>query len=124
MKHLWEIHHDYYCCESNYYASGNEQPHQHYKSWQDFIEEFGDADFDMNLLFRWDWVEGEENNARAFNGNINYRNGELKIFWMGQRKGIYMWSTIEVCRADEEQIRAYLKPRWEHMKNLWEGISE
>ena len=131
-KHLWEIKHNYYCNEGNYFAAGNDQPTKHYKSWSDFMEEFGDCDFDYNLLFRWDWEEcpddeddnynGEEG-GKKFNGDINYRNGVFKVFWMGQRKGLYQWTTIEVCRADESEIKKFLLPRWEHLKKLWEGIS-
>lgn len=122
-KHLWEIDHPYYCSDSNYYATGDAQPTSSYKSWAEFIEAEGDADFDMNLVFRWDWNEGEDHDLQAFNGDVNYRNGILMIRWMGQRKGLYRWSTIEVCRADEAAVRLFLQPRWKHMKLLWEGIS-
>jgi hypothetical protein len=122
MKHLWEIGHPYYCSESNYYAPGNEQPHVHYKSWQEFLNEWGDADFDYNLLFRWDWHEGEDYDLPPFNGDVYYRNGVFYLFWMGQRKGLYQWTTVEVCRADEEEIIKFLKPRLEYLKKLWEPL--
>lgn len=122
-KHLWEIDHPYYCNEGNYFASNGDISDNHFKSWADFIEENADADFDMNLIFRFDWVEGEDHELAPFSGDENYRNGILKIFWMGQRKGLYRWSTVQVCRADEAAVIEFLKPRWEHMKLLWEGIS-
>ena len=50
MKHLWEIKHDYYCEESNYF--GVENTHHEYKTFNDFLEKFGDSDFDMNLVYR------------------------------------------------------------------------
>lgn len=118
-KHLWEVDHPYYCNEGNYYAGGREQPNTHYKSWADFMSEFGDADFDMNLLFRWDWSEDET----PFNGDANYRNGELAVFWMGQRKGLYFWSTVEVCRADEPAVIEFLRPRLKHLLKLWEPLT-
>ena len=45
---------------------------------------YGDSDMDYNCLIRWDWDEEEE---RAYTGDNYYRNGVLKVFWMGQRKG-------------------------------------
>lgn len=119
-RHLYEIEHPYYCNEGNYF-SGSQSTIAEYKSWSEFLDEEGDSDFDMNLLFRWDWEEGGEDEPK-YNGDPNYRNGRLKLFWMGQRKGLYRWSIVEVCRNDEPVILEYLKPRWEHMKTLWEGI--
>jgi hypothetical protein len=118
--HLWEVKHPYYCNEGNFFAS--ESVGSEFKSWAKFIEEFGDADMDMNLLFRWDWREGEEYGLGPFTGDVNYRNGRLLVFWMGQRKGLYQYSTVEVCRADESAVIEYLRPRWEHMRLLWEPL--
>jgi hypothetical protein len=123
MGHLWEVDHPYYCNEGNFYAPGNDQPCDSHKSWADFLADYNYADFDLNLVFRFDWVEGEDHDLPAYNGDPYYRNGHLKIFWMGQRKGLYRWSTVEVCRADEEAVLAFLKPRWEHLKKLWEPVS-
>lgn len=78
----------------------------------------------MNLLFRWDWREGEGYELPPFNGDVNYRNGRLLFFWMGQRKGLYQWSEIEVCRADEAAVIEYLKPRLAHLLKMWAPIAE
>lgn len=133
-KHLWEVDHHYYCNESNYYAPGYNQPMCHYSSWEDFIENEGDNDFDMNLLFRWDWKEGTEEYLeeqeydknyflpKPYNGDDSYKNGKLFLFWMGQRKGLYRWTTIEVCRDDEQKIVEFLKPRFKHLMSLWDPI--
>lgn len=123
-KHLWEVDHPYYCNQGNYFARGDQQPEQAHMSFAEFIEEHGDADFDMNLVFRWDWIETDKNGDPNFNGDVNYRNGELRIFWMGQRKGLYRWTLVQVCRADEPAVRAFLEPRWAHLQKLWEGISD
>lgn len=123
MKHLWEVDHPYYCAESNYYAPGREQPCSQHKSWAEFYEEYKDADFDLNLVFRWDWKEEDpETGDSTFNGDVNYRNGKLLVFWMGQRKGLYRWSEIEVCRADEPAVRAWLQKRWDYLAKLWEPL--
>lgn len=120
---LWEADHSYYCSESNYYAPGNDQPFQHHKSWAEFIDAEGDADLDMNLVFRWDWREGEDWGAGEFTGDVNYRNGRLLIYFMGQRKGLYRWAEVEVCRADEPAVRAYLEPRLKHLMALWAPLT-
>ena len=114
--HLWEVKHPYYCNEGNYYSN---EPGQEYKSWVEFIAEEGDADLDMNLVFRWDWREGEDWGAGEFKGDVNYRNGHFLVFILGQRKGIYRYCRVEVCRADEPAILEYLKPRWARMQEVW-----
>lgn len=123
MKHLWEVDHPYYCAEGNYYAPGNEQPGKRYKSWAEFMAAMGDADMDYNMLFRWDWREGDGYDLADYNGDDNYRHAELAIYWMGQRKGLYYWSVVEVCRNDEPAIIDFLRPRWEYLKSLWEPIA-
>ena len=122
-KHLWEVDHTYYCNEGNYFDNncGSE-----FKSFAEFMDEFGGSNMDYNLLFRWDWTEtrydeeGEE--LPAFNGDVNYRNGHLKLFWMGQRKGLYQYSIVDVCRADEPAVIEFLKPRLAHLLSLWEPL--
>lgn len=121
-KHLWEIDHPYYCNEGNYFA--RESVESYFKTFADFLSAWGDADFDYNLLFRWDWQENDDDDKPTFNGDVNYRNGKLKVFWMGQRKGLFMYSIVEVCRADEPAVIAFLKPRWDYMRLLWEGIAD
>lgn len=120
-ERLWDAEHRYYCNEGNYHAPGRDQPTAHYRSWGDFHASEGDSDPDYNLLFRWDWKEGPEgeDSGSAFNGDENYRNGVLLLFWIGQRKGFYRWSTIEVCRADEPAVRDWLVTRFDHLKSLW-----
>jgi hypothetical protein len=120
-KHLWEIKHHYYCNE-DYYA--RESVETSYKNWADFMGENGDADFDYNLVFRFDWREGEDHDLIPYNGDANYRNGKLLIFWMGQRKGLYRYSTVEVCRNDEPAVLEFLRARWEHLKLLWSPLGE
>lgn len=121
MKHLWEADHPYYCNEGNFYSN---EPGATYKSWADFLAEEGDSDLDMNLVFRFDWRESEDWGAGVFTGDVNYRNGLLLLFIMGQRKGLYRYARVEVCRADEPSIIEYLKPRWNLMKRLWEPLEE
>lgn len=122
MKHLWEVDHAYYCNHGNYYSN---ECGAHFKRWQDFEEAEGDADIDMNLVFRWDWSETREDEGTGSNytGDDYYRNGELAIFFVGQRKGLFRYATVEVCRADEPRVIAYLTPRLKHLMELWAPLS-
>lgn len=91
-----------------------------HESFADFLAEERDADKDYNLLFRWDWQEeDEETGENNYNNDDYYRNGKLLLFFMGQRKGLYRWCEVEVCRADEPAVIEYLAPRWRHMQELW-----
>lgn len=119
--HLWEADHPYYCNLGNYYSNGCGSE---YRSWAEFIAEEADADMDYNLLFRFDWREGEDWGAGEFNGDPYYRNGCLQLFFMGQRKGAYRFVTVDVCRADEPAVLEYLKPRWAYLQRLWAPLSE
>ncbi len=112
---LWEANHDYYCNEGNYFSTGCSAA---YQTWAEFVAAEGGSDMDMNLLFRWDWQEGEEDQSN-FTGDAYYRNGRLLLFWMGQRKGLYRWSEVAVCRADEPAVRAWLRPRFAYLMKLW-----
>lgn len=112
-KRLWEVRHPYYCREGNYFARASETI-QKYESWKDFIAEQGDADLDLNLVFRWDWSpRGEEDDEWDL----------LKLFYIKQRKGLYRYVEIAVSREDEPAIREWLKVRWEHMRSLWAPFS-
>lgn len=121
MAHLWEVDHPYYCNQGNYFKNGCGAE---YKTWAEFLASDGGSDFDLNLVFRFDWYEGEDHDLPTFNGDPYYRNGELLIFWMGQRHGIFRYTKIQVCRADEPEVLKFLQPRWEHLKVLWAGVSD
>lgn len=125
--HLWEVRHPYYCNEGNWFAGSFRDCSCHYERWQDFIAEQGDNDLDLNLLFRFDWEppweDGDCEKPIQWQGDENYRDSTLKLFYMGQRKGLYRWVTIDVCRADEPAVREWLRVRWEHMRTLWAPVS-
>jgi hypothetical protein len=111
MKHLWEIEHPYYCNLGNYFDNncGNE-----YESWADFAAEEGDSDFDMNLLFRFDWLEADPEERHWGN-----EEEELRLFWIGQRKGLYRFTQIKVTKADEPAVREWLQKRLDYLLELW-----
>lgn len=121
MKHLWQIKHRYYCNNGNYFSN---DCHAEYKSWNDFINEAKDEDLDYNLIFRWDWDEEGPDGENTFNGDDYYRNGVLYLYYMGQRKGLYRYVSIDVCRADEFKIKEFLLKRWEVIKEIWEPFDD
>ncbi|AWB21192.1 hypothetical protein DA075_09935 [Methylobacterium currus] len=113
---LWEANHSYYCSESNFYSR---DPHTKWDMWSSFVEEFGNSDLDYNLVFRWDWYEGDDWGAGEYNGDDYYRNGRLLMFFIMQRKGIFACHEISVCRADEPSVITFLKPRLAYLRDLW-----
>ena len=123
-KHLWEIDHDYYCSQDQYFGINGKRVNAQYPSWQDFISEFDKCDYDLNLVFRFDWSEDDGDGNSTFKDDIYYRNGELKIFFFAQRKGYHFCTTIHVCRADEGDVIKFLTPRFNHLVNLWSPIGD
>jgi len=110
-KKLYEVEHPYYATEGNYYKNGWMFE---YESWEDFLKEMGDADLDMNLIYRWDWTLPEKPNE-----DIYYRDGKLNIFYIQQRKARCMSHHIKVCKADEPEIRKWLALRYKHLLKVW-----
>lgn len=125
MAHLWEPEHDYYCSETNYYSNDTVQE---YGTLIEFLAAEGDSDMDYNLVFRWDWQLIEEDavgrSVSMPEGDDYYRGYDFKVFWMGQRKGLYRSTITKVCRADEPAVIEWLRPRWDHLSKLWAPISE
>jgi hypothetical protein len=121
---LWEYDHPYYCADSNYL---NNDCHQAYVSWQGFHDAEGDADPDMNLVFRWDWkpteyLERETPDVlRAYADRFGDRDHAwlFHVYWMGQRKGLFRSTSVSVCKADEPAVREWLAARAAHLRRLW-----
>lgn len=105
---LWECDHPYYC---------NENDPDEYRSWAAFLEEYEESDPDYNLLFRWDWELDADNKAPA--NDPYYRDGVLKLFWVVQRKTSHRCSLVDVCKADEPAVRAWLQRKLNYLMQLW-----
>jgi hypothetical protein len=104
------IDHDYYASDNNYYSN---EAAQHYHTWADFYEEFGDADIDMNLVYRWDITERDKS-KRYY----------MQVTIISQRKGIYMPVHIDyVDEKDVPQIREFMKPHFEKLLSIWKPLS-
>lgn len=107
QKHLWEVDHNYYCS-----ASG-----EYYDAWQDFIDEWGDADEDMNFLFRFDcradsdwWHEDEP---------LKENEKVCRFSFVLQRKNLVCTQTVKILDSDEPSIREYLQKKFDYLKQLW-----
>lgn len=110
---IFSAEHSYYCSSSNFRTS--EYPLT-FPSWGDFLVEFKDSDMDLNLVFRWDvWPKDDADEKKD--------TFTLEVFILKQRKGEFMPCVVTVRRDDETSIVDFLRPRWEHMKALWEPLS-
>ena len=107
MGRLKGADHPYYCQTGCYWAT-EAQAVQRW-SWRDFMAEFGDADPEMNLVWRWDWPEGED---------------ELLIFMMYQRHAKPVTHRVRVTDADEPAVRAFLGRHWALLQQMWAPVSE
>jgi hypothetical protein len=121
-QHLWEVDHPYYGPEGSFWANWAQQgPYiQKYESWQEFVDEGGmaDADLDMNWCYRWDWKKWP---TEDYEEDVNEAEKEqLLLFWMMPRKGIMATSTINVTEADEPAVREWLQVRADYMRSMWE----
>jgi hypothetical protein len=120
QPHLWEIDHPYYAAQGNYYARPSEGLHVTYDSWADFMDEQGNSDHDMNLVYRWDWQRPDLD---------DYEPGEelgpdvLQVFWVGQRKAILRSTECVVTEADEPAVRAWLTDRARTITAIWDPVS-
>ena len=116
--------HSYYCSDTNYYVSGNENHGLcEYEDWKSFKEDWLDntltIDDDYNHCFRFDIKEIKDDEEEP-TGNF-----ELWLFFILQRKGIYRPVWIRnITKEDMPEIEAFLKERWNYLKQQWAEFSE
>lgn len=113
-QHLWEANHPYYCSGANYFSN---DVSSEYETWADFLEEWGDADLDLSLVFRFDWADMDD--EANWPGETKPGADELALFVMSQRKGLFQPITVAVQKNEETAIIEWLKPRYERMLKLW-----
>lgn len=99
------VEHDYYASPSNYYSK---EPKENWKTFQDFYDEYHNADIDINLIYRWDIREDED-------GSLY-----MEVIFIRQRKGIYSPQHIEkVTESDFENIQKLLQPHMDKIAKNW-----
>jgi hypothetical protein len=97
------VKHDYYC-EST--LDG-----RFWEDWEEFYDEFHDADIDMNLVCRWDIFKKRDGNYF------------MKIFMIYQRKGYIRAHYIDlVVGTDVPSIIGFLERHYAKLQQIWKPI--
>lgn len=108
LEALANIDHPYYCSDSNWHSN---DANQHYATFEDFIAEYGEADVDYNLVFRWDikeWSEGEYT---------------LHIYIIQQRKGRFTPIFVDSIKDEHvPQLFEYLKAHAARLLDIWNPV--
>lgn len=111
-----EVKHPYYCNPGNY-ANGAVMIHH---SWEEYLEEWGDADLDYNLVFRWDIIPPDPEGGA--DGEPTGR--ELHVFYLLQRKGHFLPVVVKnIDDSDLPKIEKFFTPHWEYMRRVWAPYS-
>ena len=109
------VKHPYYCSESNYYSNDGQL---RYTTMSEFLDDFEEADVDMNLCFRWDIrrkTDGEDNELDGY---------EAEVFLMLQRKGIFRPILISsVLEAEAVRFKAYAIKHLDNLKAIWAPLA-
>ena len=109
--------HPYYANESNYYT--NDYPTE-WETVDDFLDEFENADVDMNLVFRFDINKKTDDDGEIIKGQF-----DAWIYIIYQRKGIYAPNHINtITDSDMPRLNEYLRKHWTRMNDNWSPISE
>ena len=109
---LKEYDHPYYASSCNYYSN---EAHQEWETMAEFLDEFENADVDMNLVFRWDLQPRDEQKTRW----------SAQVIIIGQRKGIYSGHEIKnVNEIELHRFEKYLLKHWDTVRKIWMPISE
>lgn len=102
---LKDYEHSYRCCGGGY---------EEYDSIDNFLSEWGDADFDYNLCFRWDILKKDEYSEEEYDDYY------AEVFIVQQRKGMVFHTVIKkITEKDLSKLEEWLKPRFKHLKELW-----
>lgn len=99
--------HPYYTAMQNY---DNNEPLKELSNWQQFYDEYKDADKDRNFIFRFDIKEHENSPGMYY----------MEIGMIQQRIGRYLPIYIHnVYDADADKIYWFLRQSWQRMKLVW-----
>jgi len=105
------IDHPYYCHSTNY---TNNDARMDFDTMSDFLEEFGDADVDMNLVFRFDVIEKTDEDDEPL-GLF-----KAEVFIMQQRKGNFVPCVIKSIMGDEVgPFVLYLEKHHQRLMEMW-----
>jgi hypothetical protein len=115
---ITETNHPYYCSGGNYYSN---EPNEAFESVTGFLDEYENADVDLNLCFRFDIKKREEDDEDAKENGMYY----AEFFLILQRKGIFkpIYCRSYNPETESERLQQYLKKHWETVKSLWIPIA-
>lgn len=104
------VNHPYYCSDNNYYSR---EPENEWDTMTEFLDEFEDADIDMNLVFRWD-IHAPDEGEKEYHG---------EIFIMHQRKGIFAPHRIKLVTENEvDRLVAFLQKHFDRLNEIWSPL--
>lgn len=115
LRDLVESDHPYHSANYNYYSNEATVEHDSLKA---FLDEFEDADIDMNLVFRWDVKDTSPEDS-------DEEDITIYVYLLQQRKGIYSPQIIEDFEKDQlPRFRKYLQKHYKRLQEIWSPISE
>ncbi len=113
---LWDAKHPYYAQEGDYF--------ERYARWEDFFEEEGDANINMNLVYRFDW---KVLTADDLDEGANFDFDQLCLYFVEQRRARLRSVEIRIERKDRERVEPlvaeYLRPRLQRLLEIWSPLS-
>lgn len=108
------VKHNYYCSLGNYHHN---EYLEEFENFEDFLEEYGDADIDYNLIFRWDVKKVEDDEEDRSENHSGYL---MEVFFMQQRIGNFVPCLIkEVTERDVPKIVKLLKKHKKYLNEIW-----
>ena len=115
VAELAKIKHPYYCSSSNYYSN---DAAAFFTTMTDFLNEHEDDDIDMNLCFRFDVREREDDNGAPLGIY------DAEVFILHQRNGIFRPCYIE--RFTDSEVQRFIEYAEKHFETLlamWKPLS-
>lgn len=102
--------HPYYCSTSNYHSN---TANKEWETATDFLNDYENADIDMNLIFRFDVRQDDES------GLYN-----AEVFVIHQRQGLFAPHYIKSITEDEaERFAQLLTNHWNVLHKVWAPIA-
>lgn len=102
------VNHPYYAHDNNYYSN---EPRTVFETMSNFLDDYEDADIDMNLLFRWDVYKDEDDDKHWY---------RAQVIIIGQRKGKYVPCVINnFDQKDVERFVAYAQKHKQRLMEIW-----
>jgi hypothetical protein len=113
LKEL-SVKHPYYCSDSNYYSN---DPGDEWETMTDFLDEYENADIDMNLIFRFDISPRGDEGVEA--GRYY-----AEVFIIHQRKGIFAPHHIKhINEIEAIRFVELINKHWKVISTIWEPVS-